>query len=219
MRSRQYHCLFLYKNGGKIKPSYRDIGGTDVRHLLLGSLAVALLLGGCTTARISTNSDPTQDFSRYATFGWIDETPATTFGARSISPVLQAEIAQSIKSALEAKGYRFTENTASADFAVSFTVGTREGFDTVEVPDYYWDTRPSWTWGTGYWPVGRAVPSTRTEVRDYTEGTLSIDVFDVTRRAPVWHGAGVKHLTAAELAGSGDVPKQVKKVLEGFPPG
>ena len=189
-----------------------------MRNLLLSSVAAALLLSGCSTGRVTYDSDPAQDFSQYSTFSWLADKPVTTFGNRPIPALLQEQIARSITNSLEAKGYRYIEDGSQADFTVSFTVGTRDGFDTVEVPDYYWQTRPAWGWGGGYWPMTTTMTTSHTEVRDYTEGTLSIDIFDVDRRAPVWHGAGVKHLSVGELSSSADIPGQVDKVLAIFPP-
>ena len=75
-----------------------------MRNLLLSSVAAALLLSGCSTGRVTYDSDPAQDFSQYSTFSWLSDNPVTTFGDRPIPALLQEQIARSITNSLEAKG-------------------------------------------------------------------------------------------------------------------
>ena len=58
------------------------------------------------------------------------------------------------------------------------------------------------------------------DVRNYTEGVLAIDLFDVARRAPVWHGWAVKSITASERENPEPLINEiVAAILEEFPPG
>lgn len=183
-------------------------------------LAAALALSGCATSgRIFSDYDQSQSFAEYKTFAWAGENPMVTVGDRPISALVTQDVAQAIKADLVAKGYAFTQDVAQADFAVSFTIGTRDGVDTIQVPDYFIQTRSAWTWGARYWPRIPTMPATRTEVREYTEGTLAVDIYDVTRKAPVWHGAGQRNLTRSELRGEADsASEDVKLILAEFPP-
>ncbi|MEO0700253.1 MAG: DUF4136 domain-containing protein, partial [Pseudomonadota bacterium] len=91
----------------------------------------------------------------------------------------------------------------------------------------------NWRWGRAYYPAyprattgvvgGREV----TEVSTYTQGTLAIDIFDVERKAPVYHGAGEKTLSKNSRRGGGvvnplemqeTIEDAVTKILEDFPP-
>lgn len=192
-----------------------------MRALLIVALAALLAACATTPGRITRDFDPAQDFSAYRSFAWADESPMAVFGARMIPATIEPRIARSIRSALEAKGYTYVEDVAEADFAVSFTVGTRDGTEIIEKPDLFWDNRVNWRWGVGYFPVlpPRSMTMTRTEIREYTEGTLAIDLYDVERRMPVWHGAARRNLTSAQLRGeTGDIDAAVQRILEGFPP-
>jgi hypothetical protein len=56
------------------------------------------------------------------------------------------------------------------------------------------------------------------DVRQYREGTLAIDVFDVHDRRPVWHGWAQKELTRKEVEQSAaPVHDAVQSVLAKFP--
>jgi hypothetical protein len=73
-------------------------------------------------------------------------------------------------------------------------------------PGYY-----GW-WGRPYW--GRDV-----DVRQYREGTLSIDVFDVRTHRPVWHGWAKKELSQSDIDRSDvAIRSAVESVLQMFPP-
>lgn len=186
------------------------------------AIALALSLTACaTTGRIITDSDPAQDFSGYRTFGWVGENPYTAFGEYPVSALQQQKITSAIKTELEARGYRYVTDTASADFAISYSVGARDKTSVSEVPvaNPFYGTRANWRWGRGYFPAYYPSMATETVVSNYTEGSLSIDIYDVGRRAPVWHGVGTKRLSRDELSGSGEaIDTGVKNILAGFPP-
>ncbi len=182
--------------------------------------ASALALSACaTTGRITTDFDQSQSFGEYQTFAWAGDRPLSVLGARLVPPAVQAEVANAIRADLENKGYRYTENVSEADFAVSFTIGTRDGVDVIEMPDFFWQDRVNWRWGGRYFPPIPTVPVTRSSVREYTEGTLAIDIYDVSRRSPVWHGAGQRNLTRSELRGeTNTAATDAQAILSGFPP-
>ncbi|MEM1132457.1 MAG: DUF4136 domain-containing protein [Pseudomonadota bacterium] len=190
--------------------------------LTIAIAALSLCLTSCaTTGRITTDSDPSQDFSGYRTFGWVNSNPYSHFGAYPVSALLQQQITDSIKRELEGRGYRFVSDPASADFAVSYAVGARDKTRVSEVPvaDPFYGARANWRWGRGYFPAYYPAMATETIVSNYTEGTLSIDIYDVKRRAPVWHGVGTKRLSSDELDGSTEsVTNGVRNILAGFPP-
>jgi len=91
------------------------------------AVATAALLAGCASGFEATyDSDPAQDFSGYKTFSWVSEHPmkvATT--ARIQSPMLEHRIMTNVESALGTKGFRLVPDVESADFALSFTIGSR----------------------------------------------------------------------------------------------
>lgn len=194
-----------------------------MRTALIALAALGLGLSACaTTPRVVTDFDREQNFAAYRTFSWADDNPMAVFGSRVIPPTIGPRIAASVRRQLEAKGYRFVDDVTAADFAVSFTVGTRDGTNIVETPDYFWANRMNWRWGLGYYPFGgmAGVPVTRTQVTQYTEGTLAIDIYDVARKAPVWHGASSRKLSRSQLEGkTPNIDEAVTAILAGFPPG
>lgn len=188
------------------------------------AVATAALMAGCASGFEATyDSDPAQDFSGYKTFTWISEHPmkvATT--ARITSPMLEHRIMVTVESALGTKGYRLVPDAESADFVMSFTIGSREE---IKVDSY-----PSMSAGyagygyPGHWGRWGGAGayygySTETTVRQYTEGMLALDVFDVAERRPVWHGVATKRISDSDREdAAGTVKAAVDAILVGFPP-
>ena len=89
-------------------------------------------------------------------------------------------IRNAIQRELQAKGYSFSADRQSADFAVAYTVGTRE---MIRVDSYPADYRGPWGWHVPYSYYYYHDVS----AHSYTQGTLGVDVFDNASRKPVWH--------------------------------
>jgi len=130
----------------------------------------------------------------------------------TVSPFVGQRIMSEIRTTMEQKGYTFTSNRDAADFAIMFTVGARDKIKVTTEPAII---HSSWGWGYQYWGtqvinVNRNVP--------YVEGTLAIDVFDLQKQSPVWHGVGAKRLNSEERKGSNSgIPEAVKTILASFP--
>ena len=197
------------------------------------ALVAALSLGACsTTGSFSSDYDDQQDFSVYKTFAWADASPMSVYGETRIPPTAEPKISRAVKAELESKGYTYIANKEKADFAVSFSVGTRREQEVTQTPTYFYSNSVNWRWGRGYYPAAprayparvTAYPTTVSTLETYTEGTLAIDVFDVERKSPVWHGAGVKTLSKSEQRGENALSDPVKmreavaKILADFPP-
>lgn len=191
--------------------------------------AASLALSGCATANFSADYDQTHNFSTYKTFAWAGEKPMTVLGQAQVPPNIEQRIANEIRASLEAKGYRFTETLADADFGVSFTVGRRDSTEVVSSPDYFWVNQTNWRWGRAYYPayprvISRPVSVTTKELKAYSEGTLAIDIYDVAGKAPVWHGSATKTVertgpaTATSKARAEKVRAAVDRILKDFPP-
>ena len=185
--------------------------------------AITLFLTGCASSpTVFTDHDPEQSFEGYKVFTWVGEDPMINTGDRPFSPLNANRLQSAIKSELERKGFTYSDDAANADFAVSFTVGARDKMDVREreVLDYY---GPNWRWGYGYHygmvaPV--AVPRTEVTVREYVEGSLAIDVFDVKRRSPVWHADASKRFNSNDLKENTTekINEAVATILSAFPP-
>ena len=182
------------------------------------AIACWLVTGCAATMRATTDFDRTVDFSAYQTFSWIDANPLIrSVTQRPLSPLVERRLMSNTKDLLTAKGLRFTEDPAEADLAVAFTIGSRDGIRIDSFPSRGIHARPSGprrnTW-RGYW-TGSTVTT-----RQYTEGQLAVDIFDLAEARPVWHGTASRQITLAEREAPDELIREaLEAILKDFPPG
>lgn len=180
---------------------------------------IVFVLGGCASGFQATHDhDPGHDFRAYQTFAWISERPMrVAASAAAPNPLLEPRIMSAISDALAAKGYTRVDQATAANFAVSFTLGSREQIKVDSYPSMaggYGAYGRSRRWGAAYYGYG-----TETTVRQYTEGVLAIDIFDTKESRPVWHGVASKSISKSDREDIvGTVKAAVDAILTDFPP-
>lgn len=179
---------------------------------IIAGLALLLGLSACATLHVGSDYDRSANFTGYRTFAWM---PPRTSPYESPNPLVVQRAHDAIQAALTAKGYQLIDDPAASDFAVDFTIGSQERTDIRSYPTPYagpWFGRHSRWWGAPYW-------GSEVDVRQYSQGTLSIDIFDGHTHRPVWHGWAHKELTRADIEHSaGSIREAVDSVLAQFPP-
>jgi hypothetical protein len=125
----------------------------------------ALAFSACaSTPTVSSDTTPGANFANYKTYAWVNPLPPA-----GMNPVTFERMRQGIDGALAAKGYSKAE---SGDLSLILTLGAKDKTDIN-------------TWGR--W--GRQV-----DVYQYTEGKLSVDVFDTKTKQPLWHGSATQNI-------------------------
>ena len=179
----------------------------------LPAVMLALALGACAAGPgANVNYDPANDFSKYQSFSWLSENPMRV--GKAVGPPqesLQPAVMAAIRTNLEADGYRYVANVSSADFLLSFTVGSRENIGTEENgPEL------SGSGGRGGWATAFHGGSSGAA---YTQGVLAIDIIDASSRQPVWHGVAGKRLSDEDRENmTGVINEVVATILDDFPP-
>ena len=171
-----------------------------MRKLLFGLVAASLALSTA-TARVTTDSDPSAQFSTYRTFYWAEkpETP---------SPLTQQRIVDGINARLQAKGWTLGE-TGDIALAAHVTTSQRQTLDTF----YTGGTMGGWGW-RGWGGMGTAT----TTVRTYNEGTLVVDMFDTRTRQAVWRGTATETISSSPDKVVKKITKVLDKMFKDFPP-
>jgi len=166
----------------------------------LVSLILAVPLAGCSTVSYSSDFDTSVDFAKLTTYDWIpqpEKSQVETLDAQRIRNAVDQELSR--------KGFRVAAD--NPDFVVVFQLQTRTRTD---VRDWSSPHRYGWYWD-----------DRRIEVRQYEEGTLSIDMYDPRSRKMIWSGRAT-----AALASTPPPPAErekkinevVRGILEAFPP-
>lgn len=181
------------------------------RHVLLVFASMAIL-GACATIQTGSYSDDNVDFGAYQTFSWLRSDPyVAPEGSAPVNPMARAMIESAIRTELQGQGYKFTENRDDADLLVAYTVGSR---DKVRIESYPVDYRGHWGWHD---PRDHYY-FRKIETRNYTEGTLGVDLFDNETGKPVWHGWAQKTVTSQDRADpEPTINAGIAKLFAGFP--
>jgi hypothetical protein len=173
---------------------------------------LALLLTACATTgpQIRSNVDAATDFSRYRSFAFVE--PLGTDRA-SYETLVSATLKQSARRELEARGLVYDQT--APDLLVNFN-GKLD--DKLRVRD-----APGVSVGLGYygyrggiygtWPLYR-----QTEVDQYRQGTLNVDVVDARRKQMVWEGVAVGRVTEkTERNVEAAIERVMPQIFSGFP--
>ncbi len=151
---------------------------------VLGLVALVALLSACATGpRITTETDPEADFSRYRTFGFYSPLAIEPHGYSSAA---SERMKAAARAQMESRGYVFS--TETPDLWVNINAYTQQRTDVTSMPTvdyaYYYSYRARGYYVVPYW-------RDRTDVHRYTEGTLNVDLIDAARNRLVWEGIAV----------------------------
>jgi hypothetical protein len=152
-------------------------------------ILAALILVPASSAlaqKISTQAAPGVNFGAYRTYAWV-QVQAPSGG----NPVMQQQIMADIDAQMAAKGYQKAD---PADLSLVLTLGAQEKTDI-----------QSW---------GRF--GLQTSVYQYTQGQLSLDVFDSKTHQALWHGQASQTIDP-DKPKPAKVQKAIGKLMAQFP--
>ena len=146
--------------------------------------AAVLLLAACATGpRVTSDVDPSANFAQYRTFAFYTPLAIESQGYATLTSGRTKDAA---RAQMEARGYVYDEK--SPDLWVNLNAYMQEKTGVVSVPevdyDYYYSYRARRYVSVPYW-------RDRTDVYQYTEGTLNVDLVDARENRLVWTGVAV----------------------------
>ena len=150
------------------------------------ALWFAVALTACTGIKVSTDYDPDFDFGSLETYDWAPEFEpgSARLGARN--DLLHNRIRTSIVSQLNTRGFR-AQTDPQPDVWVAYHIGIDRKIEAETM--YHQHT--GWG-GRGYARGGYG--QAQTVVREYSEGTLVIDLLRPGSGELLWRGSGVVRL-------------------------
>jgi len=178
-----------------------------MRALPLATALLSLaLLGACSSYQVTYDYDVTASYGRYKTFDYY----TSKKGTGGTTSLMDKRVRAAVEQELKAKGFAM-ETKADPDFLVTYypIVKNRKVRTTV---------RSGWGWG--YRPLYGGVGVSSSQVRNYKEGTIVIEIVDFKTNQMVWQGAAAGALTGLENPEDANevVPKAVRDILAKFPP-
>lgn len=173
-------------------------------------LALGLGLAACSGISYNHDFDPQTDFAAFETYVWAQPSPDAGQNPRGVSELVERRVIAALDEQLAAKGYRKIER-GQPDFVVNFIVTTQQK---VDYTTYYTG------WGYyGGWYGGMS--TAQTQAREWTEGTMIVDLFDADDKSLVWRGwaQGTIEPNLPPEERNRRINNVVSKLMEKFPPG
>jgi hypothetical protein len=168
-------------------------------------LIACLSASGCATKiQVDTNYDPQHEFSNYRNYAWYDRVDAP-------SQVVENRIRNAIEAALTAQGYSRVESGDQADFLLSFSAVAEQAIRPDSISSGMGYRRSGWGHST----------FTAGGFREYTKGTLIIDIIEPATKNLVWRAvsSAVLYPGSSEEDKNRLVSETVAAMLDKFPPG
>lgn len=171
----------------------------------------ALLLAACATGpRVTTEADPEADFARFRTFAFYEPLALET---RGYTTLLSARLKDEARRQMEARGYVY--DAADPDLRVNLNAFVEEKTDVVTVPTTGYATYYSYR-ARAFVTV--PVWHERSQVMQYTEGTINVDLVDARAKRLVWEGLAVGSAAGRTPAERRErAVASVVKIFEAFP--
>jgi len=182
-------------------------------NFIFSILAILLLTACASGPQIQTMQAPDADFSEYETFTFVDPLGSDKAGYASL---ISRQLKFSIRRELELMGFTYTEDPAQANMLVNAHTHLDEKIRAREVADplmgpTYWDYRYGFYTA---WPSY----STRTEVTQYSVGTLTVDLIDALERVMIWEGTARNEITEkTRRDAAAAIDGAVAKIFAQFP--
>ncbi|MFP4208362.1 MAG: DUF4136 domain-containing protein [Wenzhouxiangella sp.] len=181
---------------------------------MMTTLLMLLLLTACATGpAVYTTAAPGADLSRYQRFAFVEPLGTDRAGYASI---VSQQLTFSTRRELELRGLEFVDQAGQADLLVNFFGHLDEQIRTRQVADpFYGPSFYNFRYGFyNPWPSY----SISTEVQQFSEGTLVIDLIDARTNQMVWEGTArneVSEKSRREAASRLD--DAVKRIFADFP--
>jgi hypothetical protein len=157
---------------------------------------LGLALGACeSTPRVRSDADAKVNIANYHSYVWEQVGDASPAGGPAFTnPLNQKRLRAAVDANLAKYGLQPAAEGTTPDSYVTVAIGTRQN---IEV-----ENRSPWRFGFGYgWGGGwrsRSMGSidwSTDGLYNYTEGRISVDLYDAKTREPLWHAAAEQDLS------------------------
>lgn len=183
---------------------------------------VALIFTGCSSIKVTSDFDTTVDFTQFKTFeyyGWAEESN------KILNQLEQERIESAFGKELKKRGLSYMKKGEGGDLIITLYVvaeqktSTTANTTTTGMGGYgyggYYGYGPAYGWG------GSSMHNSTTTYteRDYTVGTVVIDVYDAKEKKLIWEsmGTGTVKETKTPEAKEKNTNSAVAKIMATYP--
>ncbi len=180
------------------------------RRLLLASSLLGLLaIAGCASGpTIRSNADQSVDFARFQTFNFMQPLSTDREGYQSF---ISRNLMAAAERELVALGLKRTDT--NPDLLVNFSANLDQRLRVTQTPQ-----SSIGAFGSHRRGFYSTWPTYRTDVRQYTQGTVVVDVVDAARMQLVWEGVATQRVTQSRADNIGPtIDEAMREVFARFP--
>ena len=173
-----------------------------IRTRTFAPILAALAMTACSSKNASVDYDDSYSFSGKNTYAWLDQSGQRDTG----NDMTHRRVVRSVDAVLAERGFRQVPlNSAAVAIAYHVSAEDQRVYDT-------------YGYGTGRWS---AYEGTTTTERVFTEGSLTVDLFDTAGKELVWLGTASETIDPSASPDERDeiVARAVRDMFDGFPPG
>lgn len=174
-------------------------------------------LGACSIMNITSDYDPSTNYSGLSTYNWMPDPQETTGDPRIDNPFLASRIRNAVDNTLAAKGYLVSD---TPDFLIGYHAAVKDKTDVQTINTSY-GYGPGWGWEYGYGnrPYGWT-GAPETFVYEYEEGSLILDIVDPESNELIWRGSAQAEVdrSASPEKREKKINEAVERILAQFPP-
>lgn len=184
---------------------------------LLFAVAVLITFNSCSGLKVTSDYDPSVDFSKYKTFeyyGWEKESD------KLLSDFDRDRFETAFGQEFKNRNIEYVKE--NGDLIVTLFVVVKERIEKVANTTHmggaygggyyggYYGYGPGYGWGMGH-------SSTTISEYNYKEGTIVIDVFDAKEKKLIWEGIGSKDIIENPKGSTERINHAVKQIMSKYP--
>jgi hypothetical protein len=169
-------------------------------------LSTMLAMSACNGVQVRTLVAPDADFTGRTTFRLMNaaklrgDAQLASHDPMLVNSITYRRIRAALRSALESKGYRYSDDNASME--VAYYATAQQKLD-VRMWDYGYGWRRFW--------------GPRTEVDEYEEGSVVVDVVDPSTHELLWRGQGRAVVSTDPDEYASQLEKAAAAIISKFP--
>jgi Domain of unknown function (DUF4136) len=166
------------------------------------SILSVLLLASCASVSINSDYDKKADFTKYKTYAFYK----TGIDKVEISDLDKKRILRSIEEEMTLKGFTKSE---TPDLLVNINTKAEKNVNVNQFQSAF-----GYGWGFGWNPYF----GMNYNVNTNTEGILTIDLIDASKKELIWQGEGIGYLTQNTNKKDENIKNFVTRILSQYPP-
>jgi len=178
-----------------------------------------LFLFSCSSLQVTNNYDKNVDFKSFSTFSLY---PWDKQNDSLINDYDKQTIINSVKNEMTRRGYQYVEK--NGQLIVSMFVILKNKTEYQSYTNHYggyagygggWGYYGApWAYGYGWGP---GYSSTTVTSRDYVQGSLLIDIFELEGKKLIWQGIGTGEVDDDPATRDKNLPKNISHIFRRYP--